>query len=172
MNSLSPRFSDIVVKNDEIVEPSDLVSRYRMPEPLAHWYHAEAPFFRELRDLRNGIAHHGRRLPSIYETEWGFAVSPSEAPWSKFKLWLPEQLYQGRLGSVRALFISFIVHSLDALTRFVTTIRPLLELPPALGDDRQRVFLRSPFGHQLVGLGSMLDQPWEKRDDCDGQSGQ
>lgn len=172
MSSLSPRFSDIVVKNDEIVELSDLVSRYRMPEQLARWYHMEAPFFRELRDLRNGIAHRGRRLPSIYKTEWGFAVSPSEAPWSKFKVWSPEQLYQGRLGSVRGLFVSFIAHSLDALTRFVVTIRPLLELPAALGDDRQQVFLRSPFGHQLVGLDSVLNQPWEERDDCDGQSDQ
>jgi hypothetical protein len=166
MNKLSSSFADIVIQNDEIREPDDLVSRYRMPEALANWYYAEAPFFRELRQLRNGIAHHGQRPPSIFETEWGFAISPSDPPWNMFDEWPVELQWNGRLGSLRAIFAGFIAHSLQAMTRFASTISTLLELPPALGDDLH-LFVRSPFGHQLVRLSAMRKQPWEGRDELE-----
>lgn len=166
MNKLPSSFADVVIQNDAIREPDDLISRYRMPEPLAHWYHAEAPFFRELRQLRNGIAHHGRRAPTIFETEWGFAVSPSDPPWNMFAEWPVELQWKGRLGSLRAIFAGFIAHSFEATTRFASTIPILLDLPPALGEDLH-FFVRSPFGHQLVRLSAMRKQPWEGRDELE-----
>ena len=103
-----------------------------MPEALTHWYHTEAPFFRELRQLRNGIAHHGQRPSSIFETEWGFAISPLDRPWNLFDARPGELQWEGRLGSLRTIFAGFIAHSLEAMTRFASTIPALGELPPRL----------------------------------------
>lgn len=164
MNKLPPSFADVVIQNGEIRAPGDLIDRYRMPDALAHWYYAQAPFFRELRQLRNGIAHHGQRPSTIFETEWGFAISPSDPPWNLFSEWPVELQWKGRLGSLRAVFAGFIEHSLQALTMFASVVPTFLELPPALGNDL-RVFVRSPFGYQLVRLPAMREQPWEGRDE-------
>jgi hypothetical protein len=169
MVDLPGSFAGIALKGNEILEIGELVRRFRMPESLAHWYHAEAPFFRELRRLRDGIAHHGGRSPTIFETEWGFAIMPSEPPWDRFKEWPEEKRWQG-LGSLRGVFAGFTDHALGATTRFATTITTFLQVPPALGENL-RLFVRGPFGHHLVRLEAMRNQPWEGRDVLEAPAG-
>jgi hypothetical protein len=166
MKKLLPRsFAGMVLTGNEpkeIRDADDLVTKYGMPEPLALWYHTEATFFQALRKLRDGIAHHGHVPPTVLETEWGFAIMPSEPPWNRFTEWPEEKRLQG-LGSLRSVFAGFIAYALGATTRFATTIPTFLQLAPALG-DKLHLFVRNPFGHQLVMLEAMRNQPWEGKD--------
>ena len=163
MSDLPGSFADVVRRKGEAIELGDLVDKFRMPEPLARWYYAEAAFFRELRDLRDGIAHSGRRLPAIFETECGFSIMPAEPPWDRFAEWPEEKRWRG-FGSLRSIFAGFIDHVLHATARFATTLKTFLQPPPALGESSLCLFLRSPFGQHLVGLDVMRKQPWEGRD--------
>ena len=144
----------------------EMESRWGIPDPLGRWYQYEAPFFREVRELRDGISHHGRSLPTVYSVDWGFAIKPSEPPWNRFDEWPSEQLWDGRLGSLRSVFAGFMVHSLQACTRFASVLESIVQLPPPLHDSL-RLYVRSPFGNRLVRLDDTRIQPWE---DLDGDS--
>ncbi len=159
VKGLPRSFADVVMRGDEAVTEADLQTRYAMPEALSRWYAAEAQFFNELRRLRDGIVHHGRRLPTIFEVEWGFAIDPSQLPWSRFDLWPVEQRWELRLGALRAVFASFIIHSMRASTRLTNILARLVELPPPVTE--LNFFVRSPFGDRLVNLNSIREQPWE-----------
>lgn len=157
-------FSDVFKGQRSEVEPASLMKRYGMSEALAAWYQTEVPFFRVLKNLRDGIAHKGRRPSIIFETDWGFAVDPSDRPWSHFKQWEDERFKKDRLGSLRRLVVCFILHSLGATSRLAIAIGSLVELPTVLHEDL-RLFVRSPFGQYLVDLEAMADDPWEGKSD-------
>lgn len=153
-------FSAIVKDSKALPEPSALSERYGMHEALTHWYQREAPFFRALKTIRDGIAHHGRQPSIVFETKWGFAVHPGEAPWRHFNVWHEESYMKGRLGSLRRLVASFILHALGATSRLAIAMDGLVELSPVLHQDL-RLFVRSPFGHRLIYLEAVAAEPWE-----------
>lgn len=157
---LPSSFAEMVLNGNHIRTNEEIGRRWSLPEPLILWFLAEAPFFRELRGLRDGIAHHGRNPPTIFSVEWGFAIDPTAKPWNRLSTWAPEQLWDGRLGSLRGIFAAFILHTLQATTRFTGVMRSIVKLPPAVADDI-RLFVRSPFGHRLVSLEAITRQPWE-----------
>jgi hypothetical protein len=163
MADLPRSFAAVVMKGDDILEAIAIATRFRMPEPLAVWYQSEAAFLRELRDLRDAIAHYGHQASTVFELDWGFAVDPSESPWQRLGTWPSAQLWEGRLGSLRSVFAGFICHAIEATSRFAATLPTLFSLPLALGNDLH-LYIRSPFGHQLTGLGRFRKQPWEGRD--------
>jgi hypothetical protein len=160
VQDLPTSFADVALAGQSVRPAEEIQSRWGVPKPLALWYHSEAPFFRELRDLRDGIAHHGRNLPFVVVTEWGFGIDPATQPWNRFDIWPQGQRWDGRLGSLRAIFTGFVVHSIQATSRFASVVRASVRLPPAIADD-VCFFIRSPFGKWLVGLEVMMEQPWE-----------
>ncbi len=160
---LPSSFADVALAGTGFREVEEIESRWGVPIALGTWYHHEAPFFRELRELRDGISHHGRTLPTVFTVDWGFAIDPSQPPWNRFDEWATNGLWEGRLGSLRSIFAGFIVHSLQACTRFANVLKSIVQLPPPLHDGLC-FFVRSPFGRQLVNLDHMRMQPWEGLD--------
>ena len=160
LEDLPRSFADVVIRNEEVLTESELQKRYGMPAILAEWYTQEASFFKELRELRNGIAHHGRNVSTIFELEWGFAIDPTQPPWNRFAEWPPERRWHGKLGALRSVFVGFIIHTMQASTRFANVIAQSVQLPPSIIEARY--FIRSPFGSWLVNLGAMREQPWEE----------
>lgn len=157
---LPSTFSAIVKDSKSLPEPSSLSERYGMHEALTRWYQTEAPFFRALKSIRDGIAHYGRRPPIVFETEWGFAVNPAHDPWTHFNVWPEERYMKDRLGSLRRLIACFILHALGATSRLAIAIGDIVELPSLLDEDL-RLFVRSPFGERLVYLEAVAAEPWE-----------
>jgi hypothetical protein len=155
-------FADVVISGGSIRTEAELQERYGLPVDLASWYVSEAEFFRVLRLIRNGIAHEGSSAPVVFELPCGFAISPTEWPWTEFDEWPRERLWGGKLGSLRSAFIAFILHSLHASSRFAELISRSVRLLPPITD--RRLFVRSPFGHWLVELDRMRLKPWEEPD--------
>jgi|ERR1700687_2617927 len=152
-------FRKMVLGEGGLIASAEIGAIWGIPAPLADWYATEAPFFRKLRDIRDGIAHHGHQPPSVFTIDgWGFAIDTSREPWVG-----KVHVRENSLGSFRAVFGGFIMHALQAATRLAMTIEQIIELPPALNEDLF-VFVRSPVGAELTRLEGVLTQPWEGRD--------
>lgn len=162
LKNLPKSFREVVMKDRELRSLDEIQSRWNMPRPLAEWYLGEAVFFRMLRTLRDGIAHHGANPPTVFETEWGFAIAPDAAPWKHVEALLPGERWNGRLASLQALFAEFVLRGIRSTESFAETMQSFVHLPEALCGD-VRLFLRSPFGSGLVSLENIRQQPWESR---------
>jgi hypothetical protein len=90
------------------------------------------------------------------------AVVTEVAPWNRLAIWDEESLVRGRLGSLRKLFAYTITETLSASAHFSEAFASCIALPEALSPGN-RVFLRGPLNHHLVGLREVLDAPWEGR---------
>jgi hypothetical protein len=162
LKSLPTSFREVAITNKGPRSVEEIEARWDMPRPLAAWYVEEAGFFRLLRKLRDGIAHRGGTPPTVFETEWGFAIAPEKDPWTLAHELLPGERRKNDLASLRGLFAEFILRGIGATERFAEAVRGLVSLPdPILGDVK--LFVRSPFGQRLVSLEDMKQQPWEER---------
>lgn len=153
-------FRAVAMNGDELRSGDEIRAKYGLPAAIANWYVHEAPAFKELRRIRDGIAHHGRTVPTIFELPEGFALDVTSGVWEEFAIWPPNLRVGEKFGSVRALFAAAIGNAFDATTRLVTAIRSSVQLPASVGQDVHS-FLRSPFGTRLVELPTILAAPWE-----------
>lgn len=152
-------FRKVIIKDDRVLTKDQLMLEYGMLPKLAEWYEHQAVFFSPLRNLRDNIAHDGARPSTILAVESGFAVIPTDPPWNQFDLWPGEQLWNGRLGSLRMLFAVFISHAIDAATSLSLVLRDLPDLQHDVTIGR--FYVRSSSGSELVGLPSLIAHPWE-----------
>ena len=163
LKQLPKSFGDIALSGDNVRSADDIEKHWNVPRPLADWYAEEAGFFRLLRGMRDSIAHSGNTPPTVFETEWGFAIAPDTFPWREVHALLPGERRKNDLASLRGLFASAVLTAIGSTERFAGAIRRFVELPePILGDVK--VFVRSPFGERLTSLESVIGQPWEGRD--------
>lgn len=158
---LPDSFADVALKGAVPRSADEIRHKWKVPEKLADWYVHEASFFQILRDLRDAIAHQGENSPNVFRLECGFAVDPAGTPWNQFDAWPGDRRWQGRLGSLRALFVWLIGHAIQSTTRFSEAICGVAPLPTGILRTDVRVFIRNPFGARLISLEDMLTQPWE-----------
>jgi hypothetical protein len=92
-------------------------------------------------------------------------VNPSESPWTDFDEWPAERLWDARLGSMRALFLRLISHSVQSTNRLALALEQLAPLPPAMFKNGVKLFLRSPFSALLISLEQTRANPWEGKGD-------
>lgn len=160
MQQLPESFAKVVLKIEQPRSKEHLIERFRMPHWLADFYVAEAPFFIQMRGIRNGIEHKGRDIHMVFALPQGLAVRVDDEPWKDLPIWdMP--LAPNRLGPLRAVFLFLVLHVIGALDRFSRILdSPTFVLPAPLGDFR--VFLRNPYGHHLVGLADRQRAPWDQ----------
>ena len=161
VRNLPASFADVALKEGHSASVELIEQRWKLPSALANWYFGEAPFFRLLRKLRTATAHLGLDPPAPFRIEWGFAVNPSEPPWIDFDQWPNERLWNARLGSMRALFLGLISHAVQSANRLAGALEQVAPLPPSMLKNDVKLFLRSPFGAQLVSLEQTRANPWE-----------
>jgi hypothetical protein len=157
---LPDSFARIVLNGETLRTEKEISDRFGLPQPLASFYAVEGIRFQLLRDLRDGVVHHGKGVPTIYETEAGVGVAVDESPWNQLKLWTPENLRHGKFGSVRAIFAHLTFEALEMITRFAIAYSSCIAVPESILSD-VRLYLRHPFGRWLVNLEKLIDQPWE-----------
>jgi hypothetical protein len=158
---LPDSFARVTLSGSEIRSEQDLTDMYGLPQPLAAFYVAEAPTFKLLRDLRIAIEHHGESPRVFFDHDEGIAVLVDDKPWSEFPIWDDELLRPNRLGPIRAVFCHLISMAIEMTTRYGQTYASCIAVPLAIGPDI-KLFLRNPFGHHLVNLYQMIEQPWER----------
>jgi hypothetical protein len=166
LKPLPKSFREVAMKGNDLRTIDDIEQRWSMPRQLAEWYAEEAEFFRLLRSLRDGIAHYGASPPTVFETEWGFAVAPAKDPWTQVHALLPGERRKNDLASLRGLFASCVLRAIRSTERFAEAIRNLIRLPEPILHD-VKLFVRSPFGERLTTLESIMHEPWEARKESD-----
>ena len=159
MKKLPDSFRGVALESEAPRSAADMTQRWGIPQPLADWYQHEAPFFLILRKLRDGIAHRGERTPTVFSLEQGFGINQDAPLWDALDFGPDDQLWNGRLRSLRGVFAGFILHVLRATTRLADVLPRFIALPDPIIETR--LFVRSPFGRHLVQLENYLIAPWE-----------
>ena len=160
MQELPRSFADVALKSAKPCELGELVTKFGMVPALAAFYVAEAPFFMLLREIRNAIDHYGRDIRLVFDLPNGLAVRVDDQPWRDLAIWnVP--LAHNRLGPLRLVVAYLVSHVLGAIRRFAAVFEgPEFILPPPIGDFR--VFLKNPYGRNVVRLPDMIKQPWDQ----------
>jgi hypothetical protein len=99
---------------------------------MAEQYQSIAPFFSELRRIRDRIVHGGSGFGMIFDTERGFCVNPKTKPFNTFENWRPEHYYNENLVSVLPWIADTILKTIDACNSLVGTFGSVVQLPPPI----------------------------------------
>lgn len=110
-----------------------------------------APFFFQLRNVRDNVVHGVAGVGVIFETERGFCVNPKAAPFSSFDGWRTDHYYSENLASLLPWVASTIVQTIDACGSLMDTFASVIQLPPEIAPG-YRVFVRGPHTEALAEL--------------------
>jgi hypothetical protein len=160
IHDLPESFAAMVLKGDQPLAAQVLEENHRLPAPIANFYAGEALRFKHLRDLRDGLEHHGESLPTIFCIESGPAVRYDESPWKEFAPWEPRHIRLDRFASLRGLFAKVVGDAIELPTRFLRAFTSVIAVQPPLSRATQ-LYIRHPFGSYLVSLPQVQEGPWE-----------
>lgn len=136
-------FSKLCLKEKTVVRSSEeLQTLYALPKEMADEYVRAAPFFSQLRNLRNGIVHGGRGLDLIFVTERGFCVGKD----SPLLVAIPCEFgykYNDNLVSILPWLCSLILKTMGTCTSLVGAFASVVPLPDEMAPG-YRVFVREP----------------------------
>jgi hypothetical protein len=132
-HSLPATFSKMVLQEKEQVRTAaEIEAQFGLPKPLAEQYHLVAPFFAELRRIRDRVVHSGSGFGMIFDTERGFCVDPKTKPFSMFETWRPEHYYNENIVSVLPWIADTILKTIDACNSLVGTFGSVVQLPASI----------------------------------------
>jgi len=160
---LPDSFATMALDGDRVRNEDELVAKYALAKPIAAFYFVHSRRFQQFRSIRVDIEHHGKRLPTVFETGRGFGISTrGSSSWSDLEVWKQHELLPNDIGSVRALS-GFLARSIiDVLNDFNSAflaVIPVNALPPAVSKG-YRVFLTNPLIGQLSKLDAIAASPW------------
>ena len=75
VTGLPRSFAKISLDGDNVRSVSEINSKWKIPIPIAEMYFSHAETFQQIRDIRVSIEHSGKRVPDVFHTEQGFAIS-------------------------------------------------------------------------------------------------
>lgn len=161
---LPDSFARIALHGEELRHGDDIVSSYDLPTPLANWYVVEGPAFRLLRSLRDGVLHHGKSIPEVYQLEgYGLAVAKDRPPWNSLAIWDEVGPVNDRLVPLRLVFVAVVRQVLECADRLATAMANSAQLPMPIG-AQVKTYLRSAVSYRLVQIPRLVESPWEQRD--------
>lgn len=173
-HSLPKTFSKVVLNEKEKLRSgTDIEARFGLPKLMAEGYEVAAPFFSELRRIRDSIVHGGSGVGMIFDTERGFCVDPRTRPFSTFANWRPEHYYNENIASVLPWIADMILRTIDACSSLVSAFGSAIQLPPPIFPG-YAVFVR---GYHNEALGELLSihsggSVWWEEPASDGRLGQ
>jgi len=164
IDSLPDSFAKTVIdgKSHHLRSEDELMERFRLPSPIARFYHEEGPLFQIVRDLRIGIEHHGLTPELIVNLDEGMAVLTDVEPWSSLGIWQQNTLINNNCGSLRALFLFLAEHIISTTTRFAHAYASCIGVPAAICPGWQ-LYMRDHCSHHLTALQSDMTNPWERQ---------
>lgn len=162
---LPDSFASIALNGNEPRPADEIANHYGLHDELAAFYASEAETFATLRNIRDGLIHHGKQAPTVFMLAEGPAIDVSgrlgsDLPWSDLPVWGETSLVRDRFGSVQALTADVARRCFLLTTRYGEAFTAQVAVPPALLSD-VKVFLRSPFTHYLNALDEIVAGPWD-----------
>ena len=149
---LPETFSKIVLRDKrEIRSAKQIESEFGLPKPLAEEYERVAPFFSQLRDVRDSVVHSGADFGIVFATERGFCVNPKAKPFSEFSGWRPEHYYNENIASVLPWIANVVLQTIQACNGLMNTFGTIIKLPPEIAPG-YRIFVRGPHNEALAEL--------------------
>jgi hypothetical protein len=142
----------MVLEDKERPRSTEQISaKFGIPAPLAEQYAFAAPFFAQLRRVRNGVIHGGAGFRHIYETERGFCVNPTQSPFKDYEGWVPEHQFNEHISSVLPWIADIIMKTIDVCNSLIGRFAQTIILPPPLAPE-YLVYIRGPHNHALASL--------------------
>jgi hypothetical protein len=147
---LPSRFSTLCLKEEKsaVRTIEEIEHRFGLPRKMAEQYAAAAPFFLELRRMRDGIVHSGTNFNPIFDTERGFCVGPKTAPFDTFD-WQSHHLYNENLVSLLPWLSNMVLRTIGTCTNLMAAFASLISLPEELVPG-YRVFVRGSNNAALI----------------------
>jgi hypothetical protein len=150
-HKLPPTFSRLVLRNEEIRTKAELIETYALPPAMAHAYTHHAPFFVALRSARDRIVHGGSGGTTIFVTERGFCVSPSDRAFRLFHIWKREHYFNDNIVTLLPWVAHIVFQTISACTDLMAAFASQVRFPPEIAPGYS-VFVRDEIGHALLDL--------------------
>lgn len=159
---LPSSFRDMVLYEKKIQSSEQIRERFGVNPSLAEWYSKYAPFFCNLREVRDAIVHQTLIEPLIYIDDKGFSIGIKSSPSPFQKLvQFPENILEKESIAPLNYFVAYFVReTLAACAEFAIAINKEIRFAPDFAPDCQ-YFMRSPSIPSLLGLEKILkENPW------------
>jgi hypothetical protein len=151
---LKPSFAEMAVFQEAPVAASRLVEKYGLPQPLAEFYESYAPFFLDLRAIRNNLVHRGSSIQTIFCDDADFLISGHLKPFKTMNIWRHDERRPNDLVPLLPAICSVIYRTLAVCEQFSIVMRQTFQLPPPLAPG-MALFMRGPFNEFF--LNAMTD---------------
>lgn len=149
---LPKAFSRMVLHEKERVRSAtEIETQFGLPTPLAEQYARVAPFFSDLRRIRDGVVHGVSGFGMIFETERGFCINPKIRPFSTFQDWRPDHYHNENIVSVLPWIADTILKTIDACNSLMSAFGSVVKLPPPIAPGFA-VFVRGYHNEALAEL--------------------
>ena len=162
---LRSSFADMVMSNGKLMTVEQIAATRRVPLPLATVYADAGAFLKVVRELRDGLIHHGKETPMVMTTDRGFVIGRLERGFDSLPMWKPEHTYNENVVSLRPALAYLVVTTLYACNAFAGALESMFAFPPDLAPGH-RLFIRSVHGEALVRAQAVLrgSSPWWSAD--------
>ena len=137
---LRKSFADMTMRADTLMSAADIASARNVPDWLAAYYAACAPFFADLRRYRNKFVHYGETQGLLFVTDRGFAVDKNSEPFAGWDVWDADSI-SGNLASLRPVFQHMMLSTFGAFTAFASLMAEKIAFPLPVAPG-YRMFIR------------------------------
>lgn len=139
---LPKTFSKMVLREKERVKSAtEIEAQFGLPLLLAEQYAHAAPFFSDLRRIRDSVVHGGSAFGLIFDTERGFCIDPKTRPFNTFQDWRPDHYYNENIASVLPWIADTILKTINACSSLMIAFGSVVQLPPQIAPG-YAVFVR------------------------------
>jgi hypothetical protein len=159
--TLPPSFRKMVMSDGNLMQADEIGRRHNVPPPLAAAYQSAGSFLKVLRELRDGIIHHGRDAPIVLTGERGFILGKGEPGFASLPIWKPEHSFNEHAVSLRPAVAYLVATTLYTCNTFADVLGQIFAFPPDVAPDHH-LFVRSVHGGALLAVQEVLrgGSPW------------
>lgn len=142
---------------------------FGLPLSLIETYRAMCPFFFDLRDIRDKVAHRGGSVGTVYRTETGHGVRRDGKLAGMTPILREEHSYNEVVVSLRPILANLVRSTLDACNQFARAFTEVIGFGESMM-PRHLYYLRTPHSHALAAALQLImetraDRPIETRSD-------
>ena len=149
--TLPDSFGDMVISDGKPRTSLEIESKYKILTPLAIAYAKHAPFFANLRTMRDAIVHKASQTPSIFVTENGAKIESTLWPFCTMTTWRQDEFAPNKLVPLKPALGAMVYRTLLAAEELVMTFSSVIDLGLPICPNLA-LFLRAASGASLVGL--------------------
>ena len=149
--NLPQSFGDMVLEDHGPRSASDIAFRYLIPEPLAAAYAKHAPFFANLKKMRDAIVHRAAQTPVIFMTDVGPCIESHLWPFNTMTIWRSDEVQANNVVPLKLALGAMIYRTLLAAEELIMAYAQVVRLGSPVC-PKHRLYLRASSGLALATL--------------------